>query len=78
MTKDSTLKCQICGQPATGTADFWRCSASKYHYWRWRTDRLRQAKREWEQTLTPYQREVLEAFKSNQERARFLKGHTTG
>ena len=44
--------------------------------WRWPVaDRLRKARQEWERTRTPYQREVLGTFKSDQERARFLAQH---
>jgi len=38
-------------------------------------DRLRKARQEWERTRTPYQREVLGTFKSDQERAQFLAQH---
>ena len=75
MKKDTKLKCQVCGEPATGSPTYWCCSASKYHYWQWRTDRLRKAKLEWERTRTSYQREVLGTFKSDQERAQFLAQH---
>ena len=69
------LKCQFCGEPATGSPTCWRYPASKYHYWQWRTVRLRKARLEWERTRTPYQREVLGTFESDQERARFLAQH---
>lgn len=69
------MKCKICGKPASGSPADWRCSASKYHYWRWRTNHLRQAKKAWEATLTPYERQVLSAFKSDKARAQFLDQH---
>jgi hypothetical protein len=75
MNKDTRLKCQVCGEPATGSLTYWCCSASKYHYRQWRTDRLRKAKQEWERTRTPYQREVLSVFKSDNTRAQFLAQH---
>ena len=75
MNKDTRLKCLVCGEPATGSPTYWRCSASRYHYWQWRTDRLRRARLEWERTRTPYQREVLGTFKSDHERAQFLVRH---
>ena len=78
MNKDTKLKCHICGEPVTGSPTCWCCSANRYHYWQWRTDRLRKAKQEWERMRTPYQREVLGTFKSDQERARFLTSHTAG
>ena len=75
MKTDTELKCQICGEAATGSPTHWCCSASKHHYWQWRTDQLRKARQEWEGTRTAYQREVLGTFKSEQERARFLTQH---
>jgi len=75
MKKTSKLKCLICGKPATGAPDYWRCTMSKYHFWRWKVNRIRQAKRRWEKTQTAYQREILSAFKSDKERARFLSAH---
>ena len=71
------MNCEICDKPATGLPTHWCCSASKYHYWQWRTDRLRKARQEWERTCTSYQCEVLGTFKSDQERARFLATYTT-
>ena len=38
-------------------------------------DRLRKAQQEWECTRTPYQREILDTFKSEQDRAQFLAQH---
>ncbi len=69
------LKCQICGKPAIGTPEYWRCLASKYHYWRWRTNKLRAAKRQWEKSQSAYQRQVLDAFRSDTSRADFLTRH---
>ena len=77
MQKDTELKCQVCGEPVTGSPTYWCCPASKYHYWRWRTDRLRKARQEWERTRTPYQREILGTFKSEHERAQFLAQHAS-
>ncbi len=62
-------------EPATGSPTDWCCLASKGYYWQWRTDRLRKARQEWERTLTPNQREILDTFKSDQERAQFLAQH---
>jgi len=72
---DKVTKCPICGKPATGAPDNWRCSASKYHFWRWKVNAIRKAKRAWEKAQTPYQREIMGAFKSDAERARFLTAH---
>jgi len=70
----SKIKCLICGKPSTGTAAYWQCSASKYHYWRWRTNKLRKAKKA--NKPQGYWADVLAAFDNDNARAKFLAAHT--
>jgi len=69
------MKCKICGQPATGSDDNWTCSASKYHYHRFRVNQIRAAKKEWEKTMPKETRDILFAFRGDGARAGFLNQH---
>ena len=69
------MKCKICSQPATGSDEYWQCSASKYHYHRFRANQIRAAKREWEKAMTKETRDILSAFRGDGARASFLNQH---
>ncbi len=73
----NAFSCPICGAPATGSLEKrnWACSADRRHFWSWRTAQLRAARAEAMKDATPYTREVLTAFVSDQARAEFLSAH---
>lgn len=70
---DEIISCKICGRAASGKADYWQCEASQYHFWRWKVNQIRTAKKQWQPTK--YQAEVINAFKSSKERSKFLAQH---
>jgi len=75
--KPNGLMCPVCGAPAQGSLQLrdWRCTVDRSHYFAWRVQRIRAARAIALQNASPYAREVLSAFASNEARAEFLSAH---
>ncbi len=71
------VRCPICQAGAAGSLERqdWNCLLDRGHYFQWRVQRLREARQRALHDATPYAREVLTAFASNEARAVFLAKH---
>ena len=77
VTECTPFPCPICQAQAHGslaTKD-WMCTIDRTHYFEWRVQRIRAARAKALQRASPYVREVLSAFASNEARAEFLSTH---
>lgn len=71
------VRCPVCQAPAFGSLENrnWQCTLDRSHFFAWRVQQLRQARDRAVQSASPYVREVLTAFASNEARAAFLSNH---
>ncbi len=72
-----TFACPICGAEASGSIESrqWICSADPKHLYAWWAAQLQAKQAAFKQKWSPYTREVMQAFASNQSRAAFLEHH---
>ena len=77
-TKMPDRTCPICGAPATGTTQQWRCTQSNEHYHRFRVNQIRAAAAQrlvWLKEHDPYQYELAMFFMDDAARSAFLAAH---
>ena len=72
-----TFACPICGAAASGSLEKkrWKCSVDDQHFWKWWAAQLQAKQAAFKQKWSPYTREVMQAFASDQSRAAFLEQH---
>ncbi len=72
-----TFACPICGAEASGSLERrqWACSAYATHLYVWWAAQLQAKQAAFKQSWSPYSREVMQAFASDQSRAAFLEQH---
>lgn len=73
-----SLVCLICGAPATGTSQLWRCSQDRDHYHIFRVNQIRAAAAQrlaWLKEHEPYQYELAMFFMDDAARPAFLAAH---
>jgi hypothetical protein len=77
VTEGTPFTCPICQAQALGSLQLkgWHCTIDHIHYFEWRVQRIRAARAKALQCASPYIREVLTAFASNEARAAFLSTH---
>ena len=77
VTEGAPFLCPICQAQAHGSLQLkdWHCTVDRSHYFEWRVQRIRAARAKALQGASPYVREVLTAFASNEARATFLSTH---
>jgi hypothetical protein len=77
VTEGTSFPCPICQAQALGSLQLkdWHCTIDRIHYFEWRVQRIRTARAKALQCASPYVREVLSAFVSNEARAAFLSSH---
>ena len=77
VTAGPPFPCPICQAQAHGSLATrnWMCTIDRIHYFEWRVQRIRVAQAKALQCASPYVREVLSAFASNEARAAFLSIH---
>lgn len=70
-----SFACPVCGQAAHGCLETrnWRCSADDGHLWAWWAEQIKAKRAAWEPS--PYTREVLATFGSNEARQAWLQEH---
>lgn len=76
-TTSHTFPCPICQAEAHGSLERkeWACTLDRTHFFTWRVQRIQAARREALQSFSPYTREVLSAFASNETRTAFVAAH---
>lgn len=78
--KPRSFTCPVCGAEARGSLEArnWQCAAAPKHFWQWWADHIRAARNATAPTWSPYTREVLQAFSSNEARSQFNAEHALG